>query len=329
MKRLCCLILALAVFAAGFSGCAAGEVEEYPLTVNGTPLEGGVFRYYLDLAFADPALPDQNARITYATGACIRYVAINSAFAARGLALTPARAAETAQEANALWRVFGLHYAKVGVSKQTYLKLRLNLAYTEALRYALYDTGGVSPLPEETMKAYFGTYYAAFKFLHSHLYNTDLYGRRVEYSEAELAAVKERYAAAAAQVNSGVAIDFVYSTLIGVGGDEVRQSLDTAAITDGDPAYPEEFYTAVQSIAVGKAGVCIFGDEIYLVNRVDPLADDELFKAHRDACLKAVSEPYLLSEINTMCNAYTSVRKSGAVQRCYETVRAGRQQSLP
>ena len=325
MRRALCLLLALAVFAAGFSGCAAVEEESYPLTVNGTPLEGGVFRYYLDQAFADPALPDRDARVAYATEACIRYVAVNSALVERGLALTPAQKAQTAEEANALWRVFGAHYTRVGVSKQTYLKLRLNLAYTEALRSALYDTGGVSPLPEDTLKAYFNTYYVAFKTLHSHLYQTDLYGRRVEYSETELAAVKERYAAAATQVNGGVAIDFVYSTLISVGGDEVQQSMETAVIADGDTRFPAEFYTAVQTIAEGKAGVCLFGDEIYLVYRVNVLSDDDLFKANRAACLKAVSEPYLRSEINAMCNRYTSVRKSSAVQRCYDTVREGRQ----
>ena len=65
MKRFMCVLLVLAVFAAGFSGCTAVEEESYPLTVNGTPLEGGVFRYYLDQAFADPALPDRDARIAY------------------------------------------------------------------------------------------------------------------------------------------------------------------------------------------------------------------------------------------------------------------------
>ena len=96
-------------------------------------------------------------------------------------------------------------------------------------------------------------------------------------------------------------------------------------IEDGDPYYPAGFYKSVREIEPGKADVKIFGDKIYLVCRVEILSDPDLFKKYRDVCLKAVSEPYLQSEINTMCNAYESVRRSGAVDKCYDAVKEGRQ----
>jgi hypothetical protein len=317
--------LALAVVLCGFSGCGAAEEEaRIALTVNGTPLDAELFRYYLDIAFADPSLTGKEARINYATEQCIRYVAVNSAFTQRGLRLTSAERAETAQTANALWSIFGGHYKNVGVSKQAYLKIRMSLAYTERLRYALYDTGGASPLPDETLQSYFAAYYVAFKVLRGRLYGTDVYGNRVALTEEQLSALREKYRAAASQINGGVAIDFVYASLITSGNEEVRQSLTTEVISEGDLTYPQGFYGAVRGLQENKAGVMEFGDEIYLVYRVGILLDGDLFKNYRAACLAAVSEPYLQSEINQMCNGYSSVRDANVVQRCYETVKEGR-----
>ena len=325
MKKLLCILLALAVVLCGFSGCGGREEESgIALTVNGTPLDADLFRYYLDIAFADPSLTGKEARINYATEQCIRYVAVNSAFAQRSLRLTPAERAETAETANALWSIFGEHYKNVGVSKQTYLKIRMSLAYTERLRYALYDTGGASPLPDETLQAYFAAYYVAFKVLRGHLYGTDVYGNRVALTEEQLSALREKYRAAASQINGGVAIDFVYASLITSGNEEVRQSLTTEVLSEGDLTYPQGFYGAVRGLQENKAGVMEFGDEIYLVYRANILLDGDLFKNYRAACLAAVSEPYLQSEINLMCNGYSSVRDAGVVQRCYEDVREGR-----
>ena len=324
MKRIVCLLLAAAVLLTAFSACAKTEEKHYPLTVNGTPLDEELFRYYLDEAFGDETLTGKEARIRYATEHCIRYVAVNSSFAGRGLALSPSEQAETAQTANALWSVFGEHYRKIGVSKQTYLKVRQSLAYTERLRTVLYDTGGVTPLPDETLKSYFATYYIAFKVLRGHLYGTDVYGYRVELTDQERLAVRQKYAAAASEINGGVAIDFVYASLITSGSEEVQQSLTTEVIAEGDVNYPAEFYGAVRALPENKAGVLEFGDEIYLVYRANILLDGDLFKKFRDVCLRAVSEPYLQSEINTMCNAYSSVRNTGDVQRCYEEVKEGR-----
>lgn len=322
MKRLLCLLLA-AVMLFAFSSCS-DETDADPLTVNGTPLSAEIFRYYLDEGFGDEILSGKSAVIQYATEQCIRYVAVNSAFEARGLALSAGEKTEVSERANALWRFFGTHYENIGVSKQTFIKIQTSLAYTESLRYALFDKGGVSPIAEDLLKGYFAAEYASFKALSGNLYGTDVYGNRTEFTEEQLINTVERYETAANQINIGGAIDYVYASLIDSGNDDVRQSLETVVISDGDPYYPEGFYSAVKQIEPKKAQVKIFDDQIYLIYRVNILSDDDLFQKHRDACLIAVSEPYLQSEINTMCNAYVSVRKSLAVERCYNTVREGR-----
>ena len=324
MKKLLALLLAFAAAVGLLAGCRSEEAAQYPLTVNGTPLDEELFRYYLDIAFADGSLASKEARINYATEQCIRYVAVNSAFKARGLLLTGEQLSEVGERTNALWNIFGEHYGKVGVSRQTFYKLQLSKAYTEELRVTLFGPEGVSPLPEEDLKEYFAAYYVAFKVLRGHLYGTDVYGNRVNYTQDEYKAAMQKYYEAADQINRGVAVDYTYATLISSGNEEVRQSLTTEVIANGDPAYPVGFYNAVRAIPEGRAGALIYGDEVYLVTRVSILADADLFPPFRDACLLAVSEPRLQSEINTMCNAYSSVRQTRAVNRCYEAVRDAR-----
>jgi hypothetical protein len=316
--------LALAVVLCGLTGCGAAQEDRVALTVNGTPLDAEIFRYYLDLAFADASLSGKDARINSATEQCIRYVAVNSAFASRGLALTDAQTAETSERGNALWNIFGEHYTKVGVSKQTFMKLQTSQSVTEQLRHALYDTGGAAPLPDDELKTWFAAAYAAFKVVRSTVYGADVYGNRVPFTEEQLAAVREKYNAAADVINKGAGADYAFATLISTGTVAVQQSMVTEVIADGDPYYPAGFYGAVRSVEEGKAAVFLFEDEIFLVYRVDILADGDLFKRYRDTCLIAVSEPYLQNEINTMCNGYSSVRNTSAVQSCYEQVRQGR-----
>ncbi len=298
-------------------------IKDYPLTVNGTPIDGEIFAYYLDEAYTGSEDQSRDGRITYATNQCIRYVATNSTFAAKGFSLSASENASLSEEANALWNLFGAHYSALGISKQTYIKLRTNAAYTEKLRLSLYDKDGTTPIPDERLKGYFAENYVAFKLVRGYLFTTDIYGNTVEYSQEELKNILDRYNTAAEQINGNLGIEFVYPTLVN-GDQEIEQALKTVVIADADPYYPEGFYAEVKAIQPGKAAVCVFDDYLYLVYRVDILSDNALFEDNRAACLKAVSENPLQNEINSMCNAYTSVRRPNIVDKYYTQVQKGK-----
>ncbi len=297
-----------------FASC--GETTQYPLSVNGTPIDGEIFTYYLDRAYYADEVGDTRAdRVTYATNMCIRYVALNSTFAQKGLVLSPADNVQCSNEANSLWEMYRDYYGNLGVSKETFVKVRLNEAYRETLRLTLFDKDGSSPIPDSELKAYFEENYAAVKMIRGYLFTADVYGNTVEYTEEELNSIKERYDLACEQVNRGSAIDMVYSVLAGSGEQTVSDTLKTEVITDGSAYYPKGFYDSVRSVEKGKAAVFVFGDYIYLVYRVDALADDTLFENYRSECLKVVSEKPLSDEIDLMCNAYTSVRNTTLVEK--------------
>ena len=307
-----------------FSACSARENEDAPISVNGTPVDAEIFRYYLDAAFNDLSLADRTARINYATEQCIRYVALNTAFVGMGLSLSPAARAEIGETGNALWRVFGAHYEKVGVSKQTYMKLRTNLAYAETLRAALYDEGGKTPISDEELKSYFASHYVAVRYLDGYLYMTDADGTKKMYDENTRKAIFERFEKNASRINAGAAAELMYASLSNEIGIDVQQHLSTEVVKAKQAGYPKTFYEAVCGLEIGKAGVLLFGDHIYGVFRESVLADETLFRNYRAECLLAVSETPLQNEISRLCEGFTSVRQPRVAQACYAAVSAGR-----
>ena len=316
MKKIIAFLSAV-LLCFSFSSC--GEVTEYPLSVNGTPINAEIFTYYLDRAYSDGEAGGTRAdRVTYATNMCIRYVALNSTFMQKGLSLSPADSVKCSNEANALWEMYHGYYESLGVSKETFVKIRLNEAYRETLRLSLYGEDGSSPVPDSELKAYFDENYVAVKLIRGYLFTTDVYGNEKEYTEDELKRIRERYDLACEQINRGTAIDLMYSVVAGSGEQEVSEALKTEVVSDGSAYYPKGFYDSVRTVEKGKAAVFEFDSYIYLVSRVDALSDDSLFEDYRSECLKAVSEKPLSDEIDLMCNAYTSVRNTTLVEKCCE-----------
>lgn len=322
MKKVISLITAVAAVLTLFSACEKNVEREAPITVNGTPVDSEIFMYYLDEAMTKAQEKSREARIDYATTRCIRYVATNSTFAEKNLELTPGESATVSSEGNSLWELFREHYESLGISKQTFMKIRTNAAYTERLRLALFDSQGETPIPDDVLKEHFSANYVAFKLVRGYLFTTDVYGNPKEYTNEELQKIVERYNKAAGQINQGASIEAVYPTLIS-GDQEVEQALKTVVITEGDPYYPEGFFQEVSQIQPDKAKVQVFGEYLYLVYRVKILDDGDLFKEYRPVCLKAVSEIPLQNEISKMCNSYTSVRRADIVDKCYARLRSG------
>lgn len=322
MRKIPALTAVLALFCV-LASCTKTNTD-VPITVNSTPINEEIFCYYLNEAFADPTYPDKSARVDYATRACIRYVAVNTAFLSRGLALSAARRAKVSEETNALWRIFGEYYERIGVSKQTLYKLRTSMAFTEGLRTALFDTGGATPIAESALQAYFASNYYAVRYLTGYLYYTDVQGRSVRFSEEQISAILNRFNDAAGQVNAGAALEVIYAALSAYGDQDIRQNLTTEIVKIWDPVLPQNFYIAASQIPEGRAAACVLENAVYLVQRVPIAQELSWFRDNRDACLRAVSDPSLQNEINALCGAYSSVRRSVAVNRCYDTVAAGR-----
>ncbi len=320
MKKHAARILLFLLLCACLSSCKRTNPQT-PITVNGTPLNGEIFSYFLYEAYGDPAAADKSARVDDATRDCIRYLAINTAFASRQLRLSPGERVKVSEETNALWRIFGAKWEAAGISKETIYKLRTSHAYGEKLRTALFDVNGEKPIGDEAIWAYYTENYLAVRYLEG----VPPAGEGgVQAAGEKLNAAFARMNAAAEEIGNGATISDVYRDLREAPEVTVKQSPRIAVFANGDPAYPQEFYAACVGIEEGRAAAFVAGNSVYLAQREPLESEPTWYLAKRAECFKAVSEPYWQNELNALCGLYSAVRHAAAVERCCETVAAAR-----
>ena len=316
MKRFFAALTALA--AALLCACGAGERSvSYPVKVNSTPIDSEIFVYFLDQAVN--LLPDgtQEERINYATQLCIHYVAVNSTFADAGLTLTPAEKKEADEETNVRWNLYGPYYETLGLSRQTFSKLRRSELYQEKLRQAYFGEGGSDEVPVEQLKAFLETRYVAFRVIRIPKKTLNEQGEETERDEAQQAALNEKITAGLRAVNeNGTGIESVFATFVSDRKGDREEYAEV--VTDGtDHAYPAEFVEALRAVPVKTAAVFDFNDAYYLAYREDIREDEDIFEAYKDKCLAGLTERDLQTKIDRIGMTYTSVSNQPAVAECW------------
>lgn len=317
MKKILSVAFIFVFISAFFPACDKNAGKEYPLTVNSTPVDGEIFRYFLDKVWDSEISRD--GRITAATHMCIRYVAVNSTFAACGLSLSAAERAHNAEQADALWRLFGAHYASIGVSKQTFLKILTSESFIEKLRSFFYGAGGKYEISESALKNCLNENYAAFFYIRTPLKYFDSAGNEAELSASETESLKELYVNSSALITPAMGTQLAFAKI----ADKyplTEESADIKIITASDSEYSSAFFEAVKKMRGGTAAVTQYGDCIYLIYSIDVLSDDAIFDACRENCLKLLSEAPLQNEINKMCGNYKSKRDMPLVNKYYRQI---------
>lgn len=324
LKKIVSLITLSAVMIFMLVGCTVTESENYPLTVNSTPIDGEIFGYFLDSVWnSEEAGNKKDGRVTQATHMCIRYVAVNSTFVSYGFSLTDSEKADISNEVNALWNIFGEHYEKIGVSKQTYIKIKTSEAYQEKLRVAFFDTGGTDEISDAVLRGVLAENYIAFRYVRTPVYTTDVYGNEVEISEEEINTLSQAYSSLVSSVTASYGVENAYSELAKK-YPLSEMTYDTVVTDRDDHTYSSVFFDAVKKISEGSATVFRYGEWYYLVYRLNILGDVSIFNSKRSECLKIISEEPLQSKINLMCNAYQSKRNTLSVNETYERVAKNR-----
>lgn len=320
MKKIVSLILIIALISAAFCSCNKNKEEFYPLTVNGTAIDSEIFSYYLDTVWnSAEALGTKDGRITQATYMCIRYVAVNSTFVKYGLSLDDGEKAKISEEANVLWNMFGAHYESIGVSKQTFLKIRTSEFYVEKLRIAFFDAGGTDEISDDVLRGVLAENYIAFRYIRTPALNQDVYGHDVPYTAEETEKLNSLYNSAIGKVTASYGTESAYSDISKV-FPLTEQSYETIVTDSDDREFTSVFFNTVKSMPEGSATLVQYNGYVYLVYRLNILSDPQIFSEKRSECLTIISEEPLQSKINVMCNSYQSVRNASLAGRLYEEV---------
>ena len=320
MRRILTVFMVLIICVLSFTCCMKEEIEGYPLSVNGTPIDGEIFRYYLDDVWNSPdSSGSKDGRITQATYKCIRYVAVNSTFHSYGLSLTDDEKSKLAEKVNSLWNMFSGHYKSIGVSKQTFLKIKTSEEYIEKLRIYFFDTGGPDEISDAVLRGILMDRYIAFRYIRVPVIETDVYGNQRTFSETELAGLNTVFNNAMTKITASYGLDNAYAEVV-ASFPFAEQTYETIVAGSEDHQFPSVFYDKIRSIEEGRSIAFQYEDYAYLVYRVSILSDASIFMAKRSDCLKFISEDPLQSKINMMCNAYQSVRELSLVNEYYSRV---------
>lgn len=263
-KKIISVILA-AVLMLSFTAC--GKKAE--LTVNGTDIDNEITAYFK----ASAKEGEDYTRLV------ARYVAVNSEFHNHGLTVPRSTRAEISQDVNDIWHNFGTYYETLGVSKETIYKIQLSKAYEILLLEERYGEGGVSPVSEDEIKTYFRENYAAIRFVTGYFFEVTESGT-VNMTDAEKAALAEKFNAAGSAVNGGTTFEEAVSL---IGSAEVHSAVVNSA---GNDNFPDGFWEEARKIEMNKCAVVTLGSYIFLVQRVNSEEGEyECYSQYRSNCL--------------------------------------------
>ncbi len=317
-----------------FSFCSCEMMNSSSvITVNGiAQLDTEIFTYFLNNAYYSSDAKTQDACISAATSSCLEYLAVNTHFAQLGKSLSENAKASVSRETNALWRLYGAYFEKIGVSKDTYFKIKQYEYARRELCLALYDTNGETPINEEYIRQYFTTNYVGIKYFYEELYpviTDEEYDAlsendKKEYDKSREKA-QEKYdfnSEIANYVNNGVyTMDEAFMAVTGQVSADISVSVDVLGKTDS--AFSAEFISAVFKQSVGSAFIITNAEKsnMYFIERVD-LLDDEysFYSEYRDECLLAVAENFFAGEINSWIQSYKTVRELSLAKRCFKKI---------
>lgn len=333
MKKLLSLLIVLSIALCCLPSCSFGGKRTVLEINETTQIDTEIFSYFLNEIYYEYEGISDSECIERATSECLEYIAVNTRFAQNGGALTPRGKADVSNETNALWRIYGDYFLEIGVSKDTFFKIRQYEYFKENIRLALYDTNGTKPLNEEYIKQYFTTNYVGIKYFYEELYTVltaeqynalSDYEKSVYDSQKKSAEDRYRYISEIANyVNSSVyTMDEAFMAVTGEVSADIRVSADVVSKTDS--SFSEEFVKAVFNQAVGSAFIITNADKshVYFIERVD-LLDSEygFYEEYRTECLKKVSESFLINEINSWITSYKAVRQLSTAESCLKKIK--------
>lgn len=332
MKRLFALMTAIILCLVSLTSCSSGGSKSV-ITINETTeINAEIFTYFLNEVYYGSGELTESECIEQATSECLKYAAVNTQFEKTGRTLSLDEKAEISNEVNALWRYYGEYLNEIGVSKDTYFKIKQYEVCKENLRFSLYDADGTSPINEDYIKQYFTTNYVGIKYFYQELYDVATESEIAAMSadekqayEANKRTAEERYNAISSianYVNSGVyTMDEAFMAVTG----EVSADISVSATVVGkdDSSFSAEFIEAVFKQAVGSAFIITNSDKsyVYFIERVDLLDKEyDFYSQYRDSCLTDVSESYFINEINSWVQSYSAVRHLSAAKKCLKNI---------
>ena len=280
-KKIVAALLAVALCLCSLTACS----QKTGAKVNKVKIAKGVCLYLKAEAKRENPEGTEEELDAVTARKIAEYVAINTKFQEMGLSLTPTQKQKLPQTVSALWEYFGKYYESIGVTKQDITKVETEKAYKDAVMVAYYqEEGGVEPIPEVEMRAFFQENYIAYRSITGYLTTVDDSGKSTPLSETETEVLLSSFNMAAAEINEGGQLDAVARTL-----SNVSTHSEPRVQCNGTEEAEQDFFQKACQIENNKAAAITSGDYAFVILREDIGGNDGLYYAqYRIDCLKAL-----------------------------------------
>lgn len=281
LKNLCRILMCAVIVCVLLAGC--GKTNDTALVISGTEINQEIYSYFYDKVTARPndyGLPEnpQKSDVGKAvTKLCTRYVAANTSFASRGLALPPADKVSISEQVNNLWIRSKEHYRSIGVSKQTLTKIITAQTYESAIFSSIYDKGVDNEADERAVRDYFYSNYMAFRCVCAYFTSPD----GAELSQQEKNNLLEKMDQIS-ELSSGTS-----ETFSEICSNYGFAASGTVILKKGAEGYPEGFYERVYSQSAGTAVRYTYDECVFVVWKEDIRElGDSLYAGYRSECIE-------------------------------------------
>ena len=290
MKKFKSFVAVLLCLAAVFctAGCSASKKSA--LNISGAQIDYETFLYYFDQVHAFPekyelaADATNEQMIDAAIELCCEYVAVNTKLSEYGLTLSASEKRSASNNLEDLWHVFSGYYEKLGVSKQTLMKIETADTSRNRLFYYIYDEGGEKAVSEDDT-------------------TTDANCDTVVMTADQKAAMNKEFIELSTRLGNGQTMNEIVE-LYSKKHPDSTVSDQLQFIKKGTDSYPEGFFEKVQQLSVGSNTVLIMDNYIFLILRENPSEDEakQYYDRYRDDCLKSLRG----DEFKTIVEGYAS-----------------------
>lgn len=317
MKRILCALAALTLFFTLLTACGGPKTA---LSIGGAQLNSEIYTYYYDLAVRSPEEYPGDAREN-AIQLCKEYVAVNTVAAEQAVRLGTEQETSASSWVNQQWKFFSGYYNRLGISKQTLMKVRENEERKALLLEAYYGAGGSQPVSEEELKAYFSSHFVVFYSIDGYLTDINDAGEQVALSEARVNEITQQFNDMAKNIQDGASIAQVNDDYLKAQNSSGMGEF-TASVIDGDnTAYPEGFYDQVAAMKANEVKVITLGSYIYVVQKLNPLMEDGVyFTQYQQDVLNSMKGGELAALLQAREDTFEVTQKNSVLKRCEKLV---------
>ena len=305
---------------------SCARVPAAPVNIGGTDISAGIWAYYLDSVTAKPAeyglspMAGKAEYIAKTNALCAEYIAVNTEIYRLGLSLGGDSRAAVSETVNNLWRVYGAHYASLGVDKPTLTKIHTNQSMRETLFLHAYDTGGKQEVPDEEIKAYFNSNFVVFRAVNGYFTSTAEDGTVTDLPPAQVTALKDKFNGFLERLGEGESLEDIAEIYAAEQGSSFGTA-PTSILRKGSTSYPAGFFEKVAALEPGGTAVLAFDKYIFLVEREDAFVNDaEYYLRYRTQCLTALRIDEFDADIADIAQGYDIVENDKEIEKLYKKI---------